>query len=512
MPRIESLELRGISKEFNGVFANEDISLMVRSGSVLALLGENGAGKTTLMNILYGLYAPDQGEILINGRPVRVTGPADAIRLGIGMVHQHFMLVPRHTVAENAALGLEGAPFLRPAAWAAGRIREFSDRYGMAVRPEAPVWQLSAGEQQKVEIVKALLKGAELLILDEPTSVLTDDEASELFAVIRRMTGEGKSVIFISHKLDEVLAVSSSVAVLRKGRLAATLPSKGASKAELARLMTGQREITAASRPPASSHAASRPAALEVSSLSVRSDLGLPAVRSLSFSLAAGEIIGVAGVSGNGQRELAEALTGLRPVEAGTVTVAGAPAARLSPRGLRDLGVRHIPEERVRLGVVSAMSVADNSVLSCGGDPRFFRGWFLDGAAIRRHAEEIIDCYGIKTPSADSRTGNLSGGNIQKLILGRETEGTPSVIIASHPTYGLDIGAAEFVRSRLIAKAAEGSAVLLISEELEEVLRLSDRVAVMYEGSFAAVLANEGLDRARLMLLMAGSKEAPGRA
>ncbi|MBI5624015.1 MAG: ABC transporter ATP-binding protein [Elusimicrobia bacterium] len=507
MARIESLELRDIRKEFDGAAANDGISLTVRSGEVLALLGENGAGKTTLMNILYGLYAPDAGEILVNGARVRIAGPADAIRMGIGMVHQHFMLVGRHTVAENAALGLRGVPFLRPGAWVAGRIREFSKRYGMAVRPEAPVWQLSAGERQKVEILKALLKGAELLILDEPTSVLTDSEASELFAAVRRMTAEGKSVVFISHKLTEVLAVSTRIAVLRKGRLAGTVPAAGAGRAELARLMTGGDVISAAARGPRIAEDAGAPA-LAVEGLTVLGDLGPAAVSGLSFTLARGEILGVAGVSGNGQRELGEALAGLRPAEAGSLVVAGVDASGRSPRALRDLGMRHIPEERLRLGVVGSMSVADNAVLSCHRDPRFAKGPFLDRAAIRAHAQGIVDAYGIMTPSADARAGALSGGNIQKLILGRETEGTPAVIVASHPTCGLDIGAAEFVRSRLCAKAAQGSAVLLISEDLDEVLRLSDRVAVMFEGRFAAVLPNSGLDRGRVMLLMAGGGEA----
>ncbi|MBI4676710.1 MAG: ABC transporter ATP-binding protein [Elusimicrobia bacterium] len=511
-PRIGSLELRGISKEFGGVFANEGIDLTVRSGEVLALLGENGAGKTTLMNVLYGLYAPDAGLILVNGMPVAIRSPKDAIRLGIGMVHQHFMLIPRHSVAENAALGLEGTPFLRPAAWVSRRIEDFASRYDIKVRPSAPVWRLSAGEQQRVEIVKALIKGAELLILDEPTSVLTDSEADELFAVVRRMTAEGKSVIFITHKLDEVLAASTRVAVLRRGRVAGVMPTAEASKEGLARLMTGKESIQAASRTAGTENERTRledgGTALQAVELSVDDDLGLPAVRHLSFSVRRGEVLGVAGVSGNGQRELAEALTGLRPLAGGSFQVNGAPASRRSCRDLRSLGVRHVPEERNRLGIVAAMSVAENAVLSSYGEERFCDGIFLNGGSIRRHAEEIIERYGIKTPSADARAGSMSGGNIQKLILGRETEGSPALIVASHPTYGLDVGAAEFVRSRLLAKAGEGSAVLLISEDLEEVLRLSDRVAVMFEGGFLAVLENKDLDRGRIMLLMAGSTDA----
>ena len=521
MARIGTLELKGIVKAFGGQRANDGVDLTVKAGEVAALLGENGAGKTTLMNILYGLYRPDAGEVLIDGRPVEIRSPKDALRLGIGMVHQHFMLVPRHSAAENVALGLEGCPFLSPGRWAADRLREFSDRYGLRVDPRAEVWQLSAGQQQRLEIAKALIKGAECLILDEPTSVLTDDEADELFAVLRRMTGEGKSVVFITHKLEEVMRISSTVTVLRRGKAVASLRTADTTKEGLAELMLaaagtiplpaapGAHGPTGAPGAPAARPAVSKGSVvLSVSGLTVFGDMGVPAVRGLSFELRAGEVLGVAGVSGNGQRELAQALAGLRPRAGGRVLLKGADTEGLGAAGMRRLGLRHIPEERLRHGIVGEMSVAENAVLTTFREGRFGEGPLLDRGLIEAYGGELISRCGIRAPSPAARTGALSGGNVQKLIVGRETDGRPAVVLAAHPTYGLDIGASEAVRSRLLEKSREGSAVLLLSEDLEEVLKLSDRVAVMFEGRFAAVLENRGLDRGKLMLMMGGAGHA----
>ena len=500
MPAVfESIELKGVCKSFGPVSANRDIDLGIRAGEVLALLGTNGAGKTTLVNMLYGLYSPDAGEILVNGRLVEMRSPKDALALGIGMVHQHFMLVSKHTAAENVALGLDGTRFWRPEAHAAQRMAEFSDRYGLRVDPGKPVWQLSAGEQQRLEIVKALLKGAELLILDEPTSVLTDQEAEELFAIVRRMASEGKAIILITHKLEEALAVSSAVAVMREGRLVGRMSSKDTDRGALAGLMTGESAILEASRSAASLGAL----VVEARGLTVMGDMGLPAVNGLSFQVRAGELFGIAGVSGNGQKELAQALTGLRPITAGQLMLSGESAAGLSVSRLRSMGVRHIPEERIRYGIVPGMSVSENAVLTRQGAPLLS---LLDRAEAAGFARSLIAEYGIKTSSEDVPASRMSGGNIQKLILGREIEGRPSLIVAAHPTYGLDIAAAELVRDRLLRKRSEGCAVVLISEDLEEVLRLSDRVAVMFSGRFMDVMDNRGLERRRLMLLMAGSK------
>jgi len=501
---VKHLELRGIRKEFGGVPANDGIDLSVRSGEIAALLGENGAGKTTLMNILYGLYRPDAGEILVDGRPAAIRSPKDAIRLGIGMVHQHFLLIGRHTAAENVALGLEGVPFVRPERWAARRMEEFAARYGLRVRPEAPVWLLSAGQQQRLELIKALIRGARLLILDEPTSVLTDAEADELFAVLRRMTAEGMSVIFITHKLEEVMRLSHAITVLRRGRVAGTASTAETTPEALASLMTGLEPVAPAAR----AQRAPGPEVLRVEGLTVAGDMGVPAVSELAFSVRSGEVLGVAGVSGNGQSELAEALTGLRRPERGSIRISGTEAAGRDCRALRALGVRHVPEERPRFGVVGDMSVAENAVLTRYHEPPFCRRGMLDAAEMRRRAESLIACYGIRPPSPEARAGTLSGGNIQKLILGREADGKPALIVAVHPTYGLDVGATEFVRERLLEKRAEGAAVLLISEDLEEVLRLSDRVAVMFEGRFLDVRENRGLDRRELMLLMGGGQPA----
>ncbi len=498
---VRKLEMRGIRKEFPGVIANDGIDLTIEGGMILGLLGENGAGKSTLMNILYGLYQPDQGQILINDRPVHFRSPRDSIAHGIGMVHQHFMLVPTHTVIENLALAFPDTPFLAPTAPIRRRVEEFSSKYGMAIDLDAHVWELSAGQQQRVEILKALLSGADLLVLDEPTSVLTPSEAEELFTVLRRLISDGKSAIFITHKLDEILATSRRIVVLRHGKVAGSVETAETTKFDLARMMVG-REI--------GFHHVRRSAqavtpVLEVTGLVVPHAMGKTAVNGLSFTVHAHEILGVAGVSGNGQKELVEALTGLRKRHSGRVKVLGRDVAGSSPRSIFRAGVAHIPEERLKFGVVGSLPLTENGALRDYFRPPFSGRFFLDPPALRRRAEEIIAEYQVACPSPDSPIRLLSGGNIQKFLVGRELSGNPKVIIAAHPTYGVDIGAAELIRKRIIEARDGGAGVLLVSEDLDELFDVADRIAVMFKGEFRGVFSREAADRQRIGLLMAGS-------
>ena len=500
--KIQRLELSGISKSFGSVEANRDVTLRVESGEVLGLLGENGAGKTTLMNILYGLYAADAGEIRINGRAVHLSSPRDAIHAGIGMVHQHFMLVQNHTVAENVALADESAPFLCPArAWPES-CWSFPAATASRWIPARRVWQLSAGEQQKVEIVKALLQGADLLILDEPTSVLTPSEAGELFSVIRRMTAEGHSVIFISHKLEEVLQICTRVAVLRRGRLEGSADPKQIDRRELARMMVGREVLFSLERralPPGEP-------SLEVSGLHVPGDRGVEAVKGVGFTVRRNEILGIAGVSGNGQRELVEAITGLRKSTRGTVSLDGSDITNLSARAIGRRGISHVPEERMRFGIVPNLFVYENAVLKQQRNSIFSRLFFLDYEAIRGRARHIVDSYNVSAPSIEEPLKNLSGGNIQKLILGREISGEHSLLVAAHPTYGLDVGATEYIRGLLLSLREKGKAVLLVSEDLEEIFELSDRIAVMFGGRIAAIVDRDAASVEQVGLWMAGAR------
>ncbi len=502
--KIQTLEMSGISKSFGAVQANRGISLRLESGQVLGLLGENGAGKTTLMKILYGLAPADAGEIRINGQPARFHSPRDAIARGIGMVHQHFMLVQNHTAAENVALGFPEAPFLFPAREMARRMQEFSDRYGLAVNPRARIWQLSAGEQQRVEILKALLAGADLLILDEPTSVLTPSEAKELFAVLRRMTGEGHSVIFISHKLEEILSICDRVVVLRRGEVAGEASARQMDKRELARLMVGREIIFNLQR----ATLAPGPLVLEVEGLTVAGDRKQEAVRAVSFQIRRNEILGIAGVSGNGQRELVEAITGLRRPSGGKVRLNGVDLTNASPRVLASRGIAHVPEERLRFGIVPNLFVYENSVLKQHRSRLFSRVLFLNFGSIRQHAAALIRDFSIAAPSLDTPVRALSGGNIQKLILGREISAEPALLVAAHPTYGLDVGATEEIRRQLLELRERGTAVLLVSEDLEEIFELADRVAVLFEGRLMGILKTPEATMEQIGLMMAGANPA----
>ena len=499
-----AVQLQDITKAFPGVLANDRVTFDLQPGEVHALLGENGAGKTTLMNILYGLYHPDSGEIWVKGRRVTVRSPRHAIALGIGMVHQHFKLVPPHTVAENVALGLAGTRFWAPARAVGRRLQELSERYGLPVDPDRRVWELSAGEQQRVEILKALIRGAEVLILDEPTSVLTPQEAAELFKVLERMKAEGHGVIFISHKLDEVLSVADRVTVMRRGTVVGTVPAKETDKAALARMMVGREvvfRLTKRACDPGD-------AALTVEDLHARSDRGTPALKGISFALCRGEILGVAGVAGNGQRELVEVLTGLRRADRGRVRILGKDMTRAGARRLSDAGVAHIPEERIRMGIVPGLAVDENLILKKHHRSPFCGSGILHLTAVRNFARRAIEEYRIMTPSPRTPAKLLSGGNIQKLILARELSGEPALVIAAHPTYGLDVGATEQIREILLRQRDEGVGVLLVSEDLEEITELADRIAVLFRGEIMGIVAAGEVTLEEIGLMMAGEKRA----
>ena len=475
--------MRGITKRFPGVLANDAVDFEAAGGEVHALLGENGAGKSTLSNILTGLYTPDEGEIRLYGEPVEFGSPSDAIDAGIGMVHQHFRLVPPFTVAENIILGEhrdEARRFLINPRQIERRVAALGERYGLAVDPGARVWQLSVGEQQRVEILKALYREARILILDEPTAVLTPQEAEALFETLRTMAAEGRTVVFISHKLHEVKAVADRVTVLRGGRSIATLAAADASARELAALMVG-RDVELAARIERDAPPGDAPA-LEVEGLTVPGDRGEESVRGITFTVRQGEILGFAGVSGNGQRELAEAITGMRPVAGGTVRVHGRRLRLGDPRSAIRARIAHAPEDRLGTGVAPSLTIAENTVLKSYRGRDVSRGPLLRWRAIRDRAAELIQRYRVVAPGPQTRARDLSGGNLQKLVLGREFSEQPSVLIAASPTRGLDVGAIETVHAYLRQAAADGVAVVVISEDLDEIRALADRILVVYEG------------------------------
>jgi simple sugar transport system ATP-binding protein len=502
--RIDSMEMQGITKRFPGVLANCLVDFSVKSGEVHALLGENGAGKTTLMKILYGMYHADEGRIFLNGQEVSIETPTDAINNGIGMIHQHFMLVKSLTVAENVALGMKSSREpLTDLDNVSERIIELGSIYGLDVDPSAYIWQLSVGQQQRVEIIKALYRGAALLILDEPTAVLTPQEVDEFFVIIREMAKDGHGLIFISHKLHEVIDISDCVSVLRDGKKVGTYQTAEATKADLARWMVG-RDVDF--RPAIESIQRGEPR-LQVSGISCKSDRGTPGLRGVDLQVHSGEILGVAGVSGNGQRELAEVITGLREGAQGRIELDGEDISDLPPNARTDRLLAYIPEERMKDGMIKDFTVAENLILREHHKMPFSRNGLLNLKAIESHSKKLIQNFQIKTPSQDTLAKSLSGGNIQKVVVARELSRQPRVIIAAQPTRGLDVGATEYVRERLLEERKQGTAVLLISEDLDEILALADRIAVIYEGKIMGVIPREDASPEKLGLLMAGVKE-----
>jgi simple sugar transport system ATP-binding protein len=498
------LEMRGIRKEFPGVVANDNVSFEVRRGEVHALLGENGAGKSTLMNILYGLYRPDAGEIRLNGTPVSFSSASDAIDAGIGMVHQHFMLIPVMTVAENVVLGTEPvrrAVFLDEPA-AEKRVADMARTLKFAVDPRALVEDISVGQQQRVEIMKALYRNADLLILDEPTAVLTPQEASDLFEILRTLRREGISIIFISHKLNEVLDIADRITVLRRGKTIETVPRKGATEASLARAMVGRDVLLRVEKEPAQPG----DVLLTVQDLHVRDDREIEKVRGISFDVRAGETVGIAGVDGNGQTELIDALTGLQRIESGTVSIAGRELSHPNARTALDSGIGHIPEDRQRRGLVLEFSIAENIALHDYAKPPTARlGWLFPRRMVER-ARTLIREFDVRGGGPYTRAGSLSGGNQQKLVAAREIDRDPKVLIAAQPTRGLDVGAIEYLHRRLVTERDEGRAILLVSLELDEILSLSDRILVMYEGEVVGEHTGEVSEEA-IGLEMLGGRE-----
>jgi len=501
--RIQRVAMNRIVKQFPGVLAVDQVDFDVHAGEIHALLGENGAGKSTLMKILYGLYQADEGTISINDQPVHIASPTEAISHGIGMIHQHFMLVPSLTVAENVALGTRSTRGFRlDLDVVSQRLLELSQHYNLHIDPTRPIWQLSVGERQRVEILRALYKGTDLLILDEPTAVLTPQEADNLFDTLRIMANDGHSLVFISHKLNEVLKLTHRISVLRGGAHVATIPTADATKEILAEMMVGhpvvfQYEYEDVTR---------GEARLSLNGVTARGETGDERLKDVSFAVHSGEIVGIAGVSGNGQRELAEAITGLRRVDRGMISVGkhditNAPASRV-----KDLHVSYIPEERMEDGIVKDFTVTENYVLRDFRTAKFPRfGWFMNLTAIQQFCQEAIKRYEIKTPTQKTRVRNLSGGNIQKLILARELDAEPEVIIAAQPTRGVDIGAIEYIHRRLLEQRSMGTAILLISEDLDEILLLADRILVMYEGRIVGEVLREEVQIERIGAMMAGA-------
>ena len=498
------LELRGITKVFGDLVANDDIDLDVRVGEVHALLGENGAGKSTLMNVLYGLYRPDEGEILFEGRPLRLRSPGDAIEVGIGMVHQHFMLIPVMTVTENIVLASEPRKgLLLDYQKARQSVIELSQRYGLEVRPDERVEEIGVAQQQRVEILKALYRDARVLILDEPTAVLTPQEATELFAIVRALTEQGAAVVFISHKLGEVLEIADRITVLRRGKAVATVPARGATEQGLAELMVGRSVLLRVEKQPANPGGP----LLQVRDLEVRDSRGLEAVRGLSLDVAAGEIVGIAGVDGNGQSELVGAITGLLKPAAGSVQVAGKEVGGHGSRATFDAGVGHIPEDRQHHGLVLDFSLSENLALRQFRNPPESTHGILWPRRMTAAARRLLEEFDVRGGKPQTPARALSGGNQQKVVIAREVSGDRRVLVAAQPTRGLDVGAIEFVHRRLVAERDLGRAILLVSFELEEILGLADRILVMYEGRIVAEFGPDA-DEAELGVAMMGGRKA----
>jgi general nucleoside transport system ATP-binding protein len=507
-----ALQATGITKRFPGVLANDHVDFDLEKGEIHALLGENGAGKSTLMNVLYGLYQPDEGQISINGQPTQITSPHDAIAQGIGMVHQHFMLIPPLTVTENIMLGQESIVKSTRALKSVSvldrhsvskRIGDLSQQYGLAVDPDAYVRDLAVGEQQRVEIVKALYRSADILILDEPTAVLTPQEADDLFVIMRKLIGQGKSIVFITHKLREVFAVSNRISVMRGGQMVGSIQPAEATSEMLAEMMVGRKVILTIDK----EEAHPTEPILHVENLQVMDDRRHMAVDGVSLEVRAGEILGIAGVQGNGQTELAEALTGLRRATDGQVTILGKDTTHATPRQVTNAGTAHIPEDRQKHGLVLSFSVRDNLVLCSYYQSPFAGRIEMNWPVIEQEAKELVQMYDVHTPSINTSVSSLSGGNQQKVIAARELARPIKFLLANQPTRGLDVGSIEFIHGRIIKARDQGCAVLLISAELDEIMSLSDRIAVMYKGQILETLEAKTATREQLGLLMAGVKE-----
>ena len=498
-----ALRMEGITKSFQGVLANDRINFDVRKGEIHGLLGENGAGKTTLMHILYGLYQPDKGHIFVGDKRLDPRSPLDAMEAGIGMVHQHFMLIPVFTVAENIALGLNLPGIVLDIEKVKEVINDLSSKYGLEVDSDAKVWQLSVGEQQRVEIIKALSQGADLLILDEPTSVLTPKEVAELFLILRSMANQGLSIIFITHKLDEVLSVSDRITVLRSGKVVSTIETHNANKEELARMMVG-RDISFECK---NAPCRKGNVILKIEALCAANDRGLDAVRNVSLEVCEGEILGIAGVAGNGQKELVDVVTGLRRAAKGRILVSGRDVTNQSPKKIIEEKVTCVPEDRVTEGLILDFNIAENLILKSFSSSPYSKRGLLNLKEISVHAEKLVSEFDVKTPTIYSPARNLSGGNLQKLLLARELSQQPKILIAASPTKGLDVGATEYIHRKLLEQRRDGKAILLVSEDLDELLVMSDRLAVMYQGRVVGLLERNRFNIEEIGLMMTGAKK-----
>ena len=498
------LELRGITKRFPGVIANDSVNLSIETGEVLALVGENGAGKSTLMNVLYGLYKADEGEILIDGKSVKFDSPADAINAGIGMVHQHFMLVPVFSVAENVVLGSE--PTKRFGVLdierARAQVREVSDRYNLDLDPDAIVEDLSVGVRQRVEIIKVLMRDAKIVVFDEPTAVLTPSEIIEFFSIVRTLTDAGKGVVFITHKLKEALTIADRINVLRRGKVVGDADPKSASEAQIAEMMVGRPVQLTVNK----SIAVPKQVVLDVNGLNVIDPDGRLVVENISFNVRAGEIVGIAGVQGNGQTELVEALSGLRLSSKGSISLDGHDVSAASPRQRHNLGMGHVPEDRQRQGLVTSMTITENLVLTRYHDSGFCNGLKMKWASARENATELVKNYDIRTSDPEQLASTLSGGNQQKVIVARELSRDIRLLLAAQPTRGIDVGSIEYIHEQIVKERDSGTAVLIVSTELDEVMALSDRVLVMYRGKIVADLDPKKVSHMEIGLYMAGSR------